>query len=77
MPQASNICFSILQRIAGKPSPISYWIMKFGKISNDASCKSNFPTDYCGLSRQKANDCKQSGRRYSRLFIASSDYSTN
>ena len=22
MPQASNICFSILQRIAGKPSPI-------------------------------------------------------
>ena len=45
MPQASNICFSILQRIAGKPSPISCWIMKNGKISNDASCKSNFPTD--------------------------------
>ena len=45
MPQASNICFSIFQRIAGKPSPISCWIIKNGKIFNNASCKSNFPTN--------------------------------
>ena len=34
MPLASNICFSILQRIAGKPSPISCWIIKNGNKSN-------------------------------------------